>query len=344
MAMGGEMKFDNVQILSVAHIDAPYSEGSDEIESRLEATMKRLGVPAGMLERFSGIKSRRQFDEEMPPSEAAARAGERAIEIADIDRDQLGVVVNTSVCRDFVEPSTASIVHRKLGLAPTCLNFDISNACLAFINGMEMVSNMIEQKQIEYGIVVNAENTKHATQSTIDRLSRPDTTWEAFRDAFATLTLGSGAVAMVLARSHGAAGEHRFLGGVNLSATEHCRLCYASVDTMVTNAKKLLNHGMELALKTWSKARDVLAWTPDNIDHFIIHQVGKAHTERFAKTLGIDLAKIFRLYPNHGNIGPAGVPIVLSKLIEDGRLSAGDRIALMGIGSGINCTMSEIVW
>ncbi len=219
--------------------------------------MKRLGVPPGMLERFSGIQSRRQFDEAMPPSEAATEAGQRAIEAAAIDRDQLGVVVNTSVCRDFVEPSTAAIVHRNLGLAPTCLNFDISNACLAFINGMEMVSNMIEQKQIDFGIVVNAENTKHATQQTIERLSRPDTTWEAFRDAFATLTLGSGAVAMVLARAQGIAGEHRFLGGVNLSATEHCRLCYATVDSMVTNAKKLLNHGMELAFRTWTKARDV---------------------------------------------------------------------------------------
>lgn len=338
------MQFGNVQILSVAHIDAPHPVRSDEIESKLEATMKRLGVPPGMLERFSGIESRRHFDEEMPPSEAATKVGQRAIEAAEIDPDQLGVVVNTSVCRDFIEPSTASIVHRNLGLSPTCLNFDISNACLAFINGMEMVSNMIDRKQIDFGIVVNAENTKHATQTTIDRLSRPDATWEAFRDAFATLTLGSGAVAMILARAQGLAGEHRFLGGVNLSATQHCRLCYATVDSMVTNAKMLLNHGMELALRTWTKAREAMAWTPDNIDHFIIHQVGKAHTERFARTLGINLSKVFRLYPNHGNIGPAGVPIVLSKLIEQNRLASGDRIALMGIGSGINCTMSEIVW
>ncbi|HSN54810.1 MAG TPA: 3-oxoacyl-ACP synthase III [Candidatus Sulfomarinibacteraceae bacterium] len=338
------MRFDNVQILSVAHVDAPHPVGSDEIESKLAATMERLGIPAGMLERCSGIESRRHFDESTPPSEAATTAGERAIAAAGIDRRELGVVVNTSVCRDFVEPSTAAIVHRNLGLAPTCLNFDISNACLAFINGMEMVSNMIDRGQVDFGIVVNAENTRYATRRTIERLSRPDTDWTTFRDAFATLTLGSGAVAMVLARALGRAGEHRFLGGVNLAATQHCRLCYAQVDNMVTNAKKLLNHGMELALKTWARARDVLAWTPDNIDHFIIHQVGKAHTERFARTLGIDLAKVFRLYPDHGNIGPAGVPIVLSKLVEAGRLHAGDRIALMGIGSGINCTMAEVVW
>ena len=68
----GKMRFDNVQILSVSHIDAPHPESSDEIESMLAATMKRLGVPPGMLERFSGIKSRRQFDEAMPPSQATA--------------------------------------------------------------------------------------------------------------------------------------------------------------------------------------------------------------------------------------------------------------------------------
>ena len=79
------MRFENVKILSVSHIDAPHPVGSDEIESKLEATMKRLGVPPGMLERFSGIKSRRHFDEEMPPSEAATKAGEQAIEKADID-------------------------------------------------------------------------------------------------------------------------------------------------------------------------------------------------------------------------------------------------------------------
>ena len=63
---GVRMRFDNVQILSVAHVDAPHPVASDEIESRLAATMQRLGVPSGMLERFSGIKSRRHFDEEKP--------------------------------------------------------------------------------------------------------------------------------------------------------------------------------------------------------------------------------------------------------------------------------------
>ena len=59
------------------------------------------------------------------------------------------------------------------------------------------------------------------------------------------------------------------------------------------------------------RASEVLGWTVDAIDHFVVHQVSKVHTEQFAGILGIDLAKVFRIYPEFGNIGPAGVPVAL---------------------------------
>jgi 3-oxoacyl-[acyl-carrier-protein] synthase III len=338
------MKFDAVRILSIAHEDAPGAIRSDEIEARLASTMRRLGLPSGIIRKLSGIESRRVWNEDVRPSQAATAAAEKALALTGVDRSRIGVVVNTSVCRDDVETSTASVVHHNLGLSHTCLNFDIGNACLAFINGMQTVGNMIDSDQVEYGLVVDAENTRYATERTIERLQRADTTMEIFHDNFATLTLGCGAAAMVLGRATGATGEHRFLGGVTLSATQYSRLCCAQVDSMITNTKKLFHHGLELAVTTWGRAREVLGWTADGLDHFIIHQVGKAHTETFARILGLDVGKIFRLYPRHGNIGPAGVAIVLSKLAEAGRLLPGQRIALMGIGSGINCSMAEIVW
>jgi 3-oxoacyl-[acyl-carrier-protein] synthase-3 len=338
------IRYDKVQILGIAHVDAPCSMASEEIEERLEPTMERLGISRGILKRLSGVEARKVWDEGFRPSEGATQAAEKALEATDVDRGSIGVLVNTSVCRDEVEPATAGFVHRNLDLSSRCLSFDIGNACLAFINGMQAVANMIEAGQTRLGMVVNAENTRYATERTIERLLRPDTTWETFRDNFATLTLGCGAVAMILGRSDGGSNEHRFLGGVTLAATEYSRLCCAQVDHMITNTKKLFHHGLELAVRTWVRARETLGWNPEGLDHFIIHQVGKAHTETFARILGLDLAKIFRLYPQHGNIGPAGVPIVLSKLNEQGRLKHGDRIALMGIGSGINCTMAEIVW
>lgn len=338
------MKFENVSILSVAHVDAPHRLRSEEIEQQLAPTMRRLGIPPDMLRLRSGIMERRFWDEGVMPSEVATQAGEKALEASGIDRSKVGVLINTSVCRDYLEPSTACIVHSGLNLSETCMNFDLGNACLGFVNGMDMVGNMIEREQVDYAVLVDGETSRQITENTIGLLNDPEVDEKTFRENFASLTLGSGAAAMVLGRSDLAPNGHRFTGSVNLAATQHCHLCAGNIDHMVTRTKELLMAGMELALKTWAKAAKALGWTADAIDHFVLHQVSKVHTEQFAGILGIDLGKVFRVYPEFGNIGPAGVPIVLSKLEESGRLERGDRVALCGIGSGINCTMAEVLW
>ncbi len=338
------MNFRNVSVLSVAHVDAPHRVTSEEIEQRLAPTMKRLGIRPDLLRDLSGILERRVWDEGTMPSEVAAKAGEKAIAAAGIDRSRLGILINTSVCRDYLEPSTACIAHSMMGLPETCMNFDLGNACLGFINGMDMVGNMIDRGEIDYGILVNGETSRQITDSTVELLQNPEIDETTFRENFASLTLGSGAAAMVLGRTDLEPDGHPFMGSVNLAATQHCRLCAGNIDHMVTKTKELLLAGLELAVRTWGRASEVLGWTADAIDHFVVHQVSKVHTEQFAGILGIDMEKVFRLYPDFGNVGPAGVPIALSKLAETGRLVRGQRIAILGIGSGINCTMAELIW
>jgi acyl-CoA:acyl-CoA alkyltransferase len=338
------MKFENVSVLSVTHVDAPHKVTSEEIERQLAPTIERLDIRPDLLRNLTGIMERRVWDEGLQPSEAAAMAGEKAIEAAGVDRSKMGILINTSVCRDYLEPSTACIVHSELGLPETCMNFDLGNACLGFVNGMDVVGNLIERGQVDYAILVDGETSRQITEATIERLLDPEIDETSFRAQFASLTLGSGAAAMVLGRSDLEPDGHTFTGSVNLAATQHCRLCAGNIDHMVTRTKELLVAGMELAVRTWGKATEALGWTTDTVDHFVLHQVSKVHTEQLAGVLGIDVTKIFRLYPDFGNIGPAGVPIALSKLEDSGRLERGQRVALLGIGSGINCTMAELLW
>jgi 3-oxoacyl-[acyl-carrier-protein] synthase-3 len=89
------MKYDNVSVLSVAHVDAPHRVTSEEIEAQLAPTMERLGVPLDLLRQRSGIIERRVWDEGVVPSAAAAQAGEKAIEAAGVDRSKLGILINT---------------------------------------------------------------------------------------------------------------------------------------------------------------------------------------------------------------------------------------------------------
>ncbi len=127
--------------------------------------MERLGIRPDLLRELSGIMERRVWDEGTMPSEVAARAGEKAIEAAGIDRSKIGILINTSVCRDYLEPSTACIAHSMLGLPETCMNFDLGNACLGFVNGMDMVGNMIERGEVDYGILVNGETSRQITEA-----------------------------------------------------------------------------------------------------------------------------------------------------------------------------------
>ncbi len=47
-------------------------------------------------------------------------------------------------------------------------------------------------------------------------------------------------------------------------------------------------------------------------------------------------------YPKLGNVGPAAIPITLASVQDE--LRAGDRVLCMGIGSGLNTSVTEIVW
>jgi acyl-CoA:acyl-CoA alkyltransferase len=338
------MLFQHVAIAGLAHVDAPRQLTSAEINARLKPTLDRLGIQTNVLEDIAGIYSRRLWDDEVQASDAATLAGVKALADAGIDPSRVGLLVNTSVSRDYLEPSTASIVSGNLGLPDTCQNFDVANACLAFLNGMDIASRMIERGEIDYALIVDGETANLVYEKTLARMSSPEVTEDEFRNEMAALTLGCGAAGMVLARAELAPGAPRYRGGVTRAATQWNTLCRGNLDRMVTDTKMLLIEGMKLASKTFAAAKLAFGWAVDEVDEFVIHQVSKVHTQAMVEAFGIDPKKVLTIFGEHGNIGPASVPIVLSKLREMGRLKKGDRIALLGIGSGLNCSMAEVVW
>jgi 3-oxoacyl-[acyl-carrier-protein] synthase-3 len=338
------MKFDNVAIVGVAHVDAPHRIPSEDIDARMAETYRRMGVPARLLESLTGVKARRFWDRETQPSDAATLAARKVLADTGIETKRIGALINTSVCRDYIEPSVACFVHNNLGLPETCLNFDIANACLGFIDGMQMVGNLIERGQIDFGLVVDGESSRSVVEATLDRLSAPACDANMLRDQLATLTVGSGSAAMVLAHTRLAPAGHRFHGGTSLAATQHNQLCRGNHDIGITDTRGLLNNGVALARRTWELAQKQLGWNADMVDLFALHQVSQLHTQELARSVGFDVSKAFLIYPELGNVGPASVPVVLSKALEAERIAPGDHIVLGGIGSGLNCTVAGVTW
>ncbi len=342
------VRFEKVRLLGLSRVDAPIAVSSEAVEERLAPAMTRAGYSPGLLYQLTGIRERRLWRRGVTPSQAAAKAGHCVLQESGVAPEQIGVMVSTSVGKDFIEPSVASLVHHRLGLSSRCLNFDIGNACLGFINGIQVVGDMIERGLVDYGMVVNGESSREVLDATVQRLNESDDGEAKIREELATLTLGSGAAAAVLGAEKGPHVGPRVrpkvVGAVTRAATEHNGLCRGQRTWMKTDAAQLLVQGLALAEETFEAAREYLGWDEGALDHVAAHQVSATHTARVAERLGLDEGRFCKIFGEYGNVGPASIPIAVTRMVDEGRIGPGDRVGLMGIGSGLNCSMMELQW
>lgn len=332
--------FSNVSVLALANIAGPQILSSVAVEERLTETYKRLGFEKGMIENMTGIMERRYWVACVQPSDIATEVATKCIEKSNIAPEKIGLLINTSVCRDYIEPSVACLIHGNLKLPAKCLNFDITNACLGFINGMHVAGLMIENGSIDYALIVNAENPMYGIEQTIAKLAQDDCTLEYFQNNLATLTLGCGGAAMMLCKKELAPQAPAFLGGVFRSNSDYNRLCTGQIEQMQTDTRMLLKAGIELGIETAKLAK----WGEENFDIFVPHQVSKNYIVKICEALKIDFNKNYLTYPLYGNIGPASVPFALSKAVEENKIAKGDLVGILGFGSGINCGLMKIRW
>ncbi len=340
MSGNATYRLSGTSILAVCGVEAPVVATSDSFDERLAATYERVGLLPGMQEQLAGVKERRWWPEDVSFADAAAMAGAKALAEAGIDPSQVGLVVNTSVCRAHLEPSIAVEVHHQLGLPTHCLNFDIANACLGFVNAIQLAGTMIDAGQIEYALIVDAEGSRELHNNTIAHLQRPEATAEEVKEAFASLTIGSGAAAMVLGRTDKHPEGHRVIGGATRAGSAHHDLCVGDLSGMRTDSRALFQAGIALAVDTWRDASSDFDWS--EVDYFMCHQTSVKHIATMAAAVGATPDQFPMTVTTYGNLGPAAVPFTLAQNVD--KLQAGMRVMLLGIGSGLNTSFAEIIW
>ena len=137
-------RHSNVALLGLTETLAPNEVTSQEFDERLADTLSSLGLPQGLLQRVAGVYARRNWDQPHQFAEGAITAGRQALAESGVPAESIGLMLNTSVTREHLEPSVAVGVHAGIGLGPQAMNFDIANACLGFVNGMTLAANMID--------------------------------------------------------------------------------------------------------------------------------------------------------------------------------------------------------
>lgn len=346
------MRWSRVCVEAVTSVVPDEVITSASLEERLAPLYETLHIPRGQLEALTGIAERRFWPEGTGMAQASARAGRLALERASLDPAQLGAVIYGGVNKDELEPATACAVADGLGAPPDAVVHDVGNACLGVLEGMVDVANRIELRQIKAGLVVSAESSREIVGETIERLLR-ERSLDALRLNLATLTGGSAAGAVLLTDVSITSTGRRLLGGASLSAPEHHALCRwgpergllgSAPQITRTDGAALMTHGVALARRTFDRFLRRLEWRGEEIDRVLCHQVGGPHRRQVLQALDLPEEKDFATFPRFGNTGTAAIPLTATLCDGAGLLREGQRVGLLGIGSGLSCLMLGVSW
>ena len=340
------IKFENVVLESI-RLDLPEEIWTSEaIEQRMEAVYGRFKLSVGRLELMTGIRERRVWGNDFLPSREAANVARKLLSRNTLETDLIGLLIHSGVCRDRLEPATAAYVHQLLGLPSTVQFMDVSNACLGFLNGMLIAASMIETRMIRAALIVTAENSRSLIENTVEAVLQPGMSRREMKKYFANLTIGSGAVAALLCHKRYAPQAPRIIGGVVRSDSSHNHLCEGGSNgyghEMLTDSEALLHAGINLAKAAWDDFKQLLNWNDEHVDRYLCHQVGKMHQNALYEGLEIDRSKDYSTYATLGNMGSAALPGTLAQAFQNKIVSKGEKLALLGIGSGLSSVMLGI--
>lgn len=341
------MRFDKVRIASLRHTVPEEVTTSAEIEARLQPLYERLRLPEGRLELMSGIRERRFFPPQTLPGDISIQTAAKAVDASGIDPSRFGACVHGSVCRDCLEPATACRVHHALELPNSCVVQDVSNACLGILSGASQIATMIEVGQIEAGVVVGTETGRSLVENTIARLNADDTlTRETIKNSLASLTIGSASAAMVLCHESLCEGGAKLVASSCYADTMHHELCRSEglSQVMNTDSERLMRAGVAAGAANFELLLQSTGWRREQIARTFCHQVGSAHRKMMLGELNLPVERDYATLEWLGNTGAAALPATLSLGIHEGVLRAGDKVALLGIGSGVNCLMMAVEW
>jgi acyl-CoA:acyl-CoA alkyltransferase len=346
------MKYSRVYLDSMGYELAPRVVSSTALEERLAPLYRKLYLQPGLIQAWTGIRERRWWNPGFTYAGEAAKAAEKALKASAVPREDIGGVIYAGVCRDQFEPATAAGVAAALGVSATTVSFDLSNACLGVANGIIEMANKIELGQIKAGLVVSCESAADIVEEVIGKMLAAGT-MEYFKGAFTTLTLGSGAVAMLLTDGSYGGQPHRLVGAVARTAPHHNRLCRWGLTArdeagsqrqfMETDAVGMLKHSWEM-VGIGEAFRQQMNWTTEMIDRLVCHQVAAPNQEKILQGLQISAEKDFTTLAYLGNMGSVSLPTTAALAHERGFLLPGHRVAFFGIGSGLNSLMLGWEW
>lgn len=276
----------------------------------------------------TGIKTRHIVENETT-SDLITKACEMAMKRANIQPEDIDLIVVASITPDNTTPSVATKVSNRLGLKYGAIAFDISAACSGFVYGLSMADNMIRLGQVKTALVVGSE----CLSKIVDWTDR--NTCVLFGDGAGAVVIkategeGTKADTGILATKLYADGSHydnlKTTGGVSTTQTP---------GFITMDGKEVFKFAVNSLSQAAEEVMKMCGVSSDEIKFLIPHQANIRIISNVGEKLGLPTEKVIVTVDHHGNTSAASIPLALSENIESGRIKKGDLLVLTAMGAG----------
>jgi 3-oxoacyl-[acyl-carrier-protein] synthase-3 len=284
----------------------------------------RLDTNDAWIRERTGIERRHIAEKSQGSSDLALQASKRALQAADIEADQLDLIVVATSTPDYVFPSTACLLQAKLGVKGSAA-FDVQAVCSGFVYGLATADTFIRSGQYKKALVVGAE----VFSRILDWNDRG--TCVLFGD-------GAGAVVLVASEKPGihasvlrADGSH---AGMLSVPGNVCGGAVIGSPFLQMNGQAVFKFAVKVLEESARETVAAAGMQLSDIDWLIPHQANIRIMQGTAKKLRMPLDKLIVTVDEHGNTSAASVPLALDVAVRSGRIQRGDTVMLEGVGGG----------
>lgn len=307
-----------VKILGTGIYLPPHKITSEDLE-------KTLGFASGTFFKTSGVNCR-YYAKEEPSSEMGAKAAINALEAAKLDISQVDAIISVSGVSQQAIPSTAALIHRRLGMKRT-VAFDINSTCISFLTGFFIVGNLIASGVYKHVLLVSADVASAGLNPTDAK------TASLFGDGAAAVVLGPSDTSGIIDSHFETLSEHGDAcqcegGGTLLGIREDVP---RERHYFQMNGTKLFKVAMPPLMEMIKKLTQ-----ETKIDIFIPHQASPLALDLIQKKLKLSDSQFIHIVRDYGNMIATSIPFALHKAIESGKLKRGDHAFLMGTAAGVS--------
>jgi 3-oxoacyl-[acyl-carrier-protein] synthase-3 len=290
---------------------------NDELAGRLETS------DAWIRER-TGIAQRHIADDKQASSDLAHEAAKLALQAAGVAASELDLIIVATSTPDYIFPSTACLLQAKLGVKG-CAAFDVQAVCSGFVYALATADSFIKNKMAKRALVVGAE----VFSRILDWNDRG--TCVLFGDGAGAVVLAAdskpGIHASVLHADGSQVGILSVPGNVSKGAI-------VGSPYLQMNGQGVFKYAVKVLEESAREAIAAAEMQMEDVDWLIPHQANVRILEATARRLGLPAERLVVTVDHHGNTSAASVPLALDEYVRAGKIRAGHRVLMQGVGGG----------